>query len=80
VRLGYAMLGSGITRLALFGADLTATSYAPLELRSDFLARSMFEGIGATCEGQQAGDCDENRKGPHRLILETKPRKANRQD
>jgi hypothetical protein len=64
------MFAGRITGLALFRAELAATSYAPLELRSDFLARSLFEGIGATCEGQQAGDCDENRKGPHRLILE----------
>jgi len=67
------MFGGGITGLPLFRAELAATSYAPLELRAHVLARSLFEGIGATCEGQQAGDCDENRKGPHRLILETKP-------
>ena len=63
------MFAGGITGLALFRADLAPTCYASLELRSHFIAGSLFEGIGATGEGQQARDCDENREGPHPLIL-----------
>ena len=73
MRLGDAVFAGGITGLALFRDELTLASYASLELRSHVLARSLFERIGASAEGQQAGDCDENRKGPHRLILEMKP-------
>jgi hypothetical protein len=63
------MLGCRIANVAWFWTDLALTSDATLELRLHFLAGALFKRISATdaetCESQQ----EQNRQGPHLLIL-----------
>ncbi len=80
MRLRNTVFAGRITRLSLFGDDLALTRNAALKLRSHFLAASLFEGIGATRGKRCAHDQEQDRQGPHPLILGTKLSKANRQD
>jgi len=80
MRLRHSMLGRGIARLALFGTDLALTGDAALKLRLNFSSASLFKWIGATSVDQQAADRDQDRQGPHPLILGMKQTKSNRQD
>ena len=69
MRLGDAVFAGGISRFPLFGADLASAGYAALKLRPDFFAGSVFERICATAEEKHAAYRDQDRKGPHPLIL-----------
>lgn len=69
MRLGHAMFAGRIAGLALFGADLAATGYAAFQLGSNFVAASFFEWIRATAAEEQATNCNQDRTGPHPLIL-----------
>ena len=80
MRLGHAMFAGGISRFPLFGANLAPAGYAALKLRPDVFAGSSFERICATAEEKHAACRDQDRKGPHPLILEMKRTKATRQD
>jgi hypothetical protein len=80
MRLGNAVLAGWIARLALFGAELALTGYAPLQLRLNFGAASLLHRISATGDEQSASADEEERPGFHPLILETKRTKANRHD
>ena len=71
------MFARGITGFALLGADLATAGYASLKLRSDFVASSFLEGVGATTTEDDASYRDKDRKGPHPLILGTKRLFAN---
>ncbi len=74
------MFAGRISRLALFGTNLAAASYATLKLRANFFAGSFFERITATGAEEDASYRDQERKGPHPLILGMKWTKATRQD
>jgi hypothetical protein len=77
MRLGYAMLAGRVAGLALLRDDFTLTGQAALKLRSDFLASSMLERISAAAGDQHATDRNQDRQGPHPLILGTNFAKAN---
>ncbi len=73
------MRAGGISGLALFRADLALPGHAPLKLGPDLVTRSFFEWIRTTTEDYDAACREQDRKGLHRLILETKRTKANKQ-
>ena len=77
MRLGYAMLAGRIAGLALLGNDLSLTSNAALKLRLNFAAGSLFERISTATGDQHAADRDQDRQGPHLLILGMNFTKAN---
>jgi len=74
------MLGGWVARFSLFWAKLPLAGDAALQLRLNFFATSLFERIGASAGDQYAADRDQDRQGPHPLILEMKRAKANRQE
>jgi hypothetical protein len=80
VRLRHAVFAGWVARLSLFGSDLSLAGNATLKLRFHFLAASLFERVGATASKRYARDHEQDRQGPHPLILGMKLAKANRQD
>ena len=78
--LRYGVFAGRITRLSLFGYDLALAGDATLQLRLDFLTAPLLQRIGATGGKRCAHDQEQDRQGPHPLILGTKLSKANRQD
>jgi hypothetical protein len=71
------MLAGRIAGLALLGNDLSLTSNAALKLRLNFAAGSLFERISTATGDQHAADRDQDRQGPHPLILGMNFAKAN---
>jgi hypothetical protein len=78
MRLGNAVFAGWIARLSLFGNDLSLPGDAALQLRLNFSTTALFERIGATAGKRHARDHEQDRQGPHPLILGMKPAKANR--
>jgi hypothetical protein len=78
MRLRHAMFAGWITGLTLFGPDLALAGDATLQLRLNFSTASLFDRIGATAGKRRERDQEEDRQGPHPLILEMKLAKANR--
>jgi hypothetical protein len=78
--LGNAMFSGRIPRISLFGDKLTLAGDAALQLRLNLVTGSLFERIGASAGDQHAADRDQDRQGPHLLILGMKLGNANRQD
>jgi hypothetical protein len=78
MRLWDAVFASWIAGLSLFGDDLPLTRDAALQLRLNFSTISLFERIGATAAQCCARDHEQDRQGPHPLILGMKLAKANR--
>jgi hypothetical protein len=68
MRLRYAVLRRWIVGCPLDWAKRSLTGYATPELLLHFLSGALFKGIRAATQGQQY-DCEQNRKGPHLLIL-----------
>jgi hypothetical protein len=73
-----AVFSGRITRVSLFGDKLALTSNAALQLRLNFSTTTLFEWIGATAGERCAADQEQDRQGPHPLILGMKLAKANR--
>ncbi len=69
MRLGNAVFARWIARVSLFGNDLSLPGNAALQLRLHFLTASLFERIGATAGKRCACDHEQDRQGPHLLIL-----------
>jgi hypothetical protein len=63
------MLRSRITGVALFWAKLALTGDSAFELRLHFLAGALFKGVGATDRERCECNRDQDRQGPHPLIL-----------
>ena len=63
------MLGGQIAGITLFWADLALAGDAALELRLQLFAGALFKGVSAT--DRENGECnrDQDRQGPHPLIL-----------
>ena len=78
MRLWHGVLARWIARLALFGTDLALAGNAALQSRLDFLTALLLERIGATAGQHRACDHEQERQGPHPLILGMKLSKANR--
>ena len=82
MRLGHAVLGGRIARVALafaFG-ELPLSGDAAFQLRLHVTAAALFDRIGTTLREDCEGNREEERPGLHLLILGIQPRKANRQD
>ena len=77
MRLGDAMLARWIAGLSLFGDDLALTSDPAFQLRLNVSTTSLFERIGAAARECRAPDHEQDRQGPHPLILGMKLAKAN---
>jgi hypothetical protein len=75
--LGNAMFSGWVPRISLFGDKLTLAGDAALQLRLNFVTGSLFERIGASAGDQHAADRDQDRQGPHLLILGMNFAKAN---
>ena len=69
MRLGNAVFAGWIAGLSLLGADSALTGDAALQLRLNFAAISLFERIGTAAGKRCARDHEEDRQGPHPLIL-----------
>ena len=78
MRLRHAMFAGWITGLTLFGPNLALAGDATLQLRLNFSTASLFDRIGATAGKHCERDQEEDRPGPHPLILGMKFSKANR--
>jgi len=75
-----SMFGSWIAGITFLRNEFALTTETSLELRADFLPASLLERIGAT-EGERGEEnLEEERPGPHPLILEMKSANANRPD
>jgi hypothetical protein len=75
--LRHAMFGCRIARLALLRNKLSLAANAALQLRLYFLTTPLLERIGATAGNRCARDQEEDRQGPHPLILESNDLIAN---
>ena len=77
MRLGNAMFAGWIAGISLFGDDLALAGDPALQLGLHISTTAMFERIGATTGKRRACDCEEDRQGPHPLILGMKLANAN---
>jgi len=68
MRLRHTVVCRWIVGSSLHWAKRSLTGYATPELLLHFLPAALFKGIRAATQGQQY-DCEQNRKGPHLLIL-----------
>jgi hypothetical protein len=68
MRLRHAVLCRWIVGSSLHWAKRSLTGDATPELLLHFLPGALLKGIRAATQGQQY-DCEQNRKGPHPLIL-----------
>ena len=80
MRLGNAMFAGWIADVSFFGDDFSLAGDAALQLGLNFSTTALFERICATTSKRRARDRDQDRHGPHPLILGMKLAKANRQD
>jgi hypothetical protein len=67
--LRHAVFAGWVAGFALFGYELSLTGDATLQLRLNFAAASLFEWIGTSTGDKHAADRDQDRQGPHPLIL-----------
>lgn len=69
MRLGNAVFAGWIARVSLFGDDFSLAGDAALQLRLNFSTTALLERIGATAGKRRARDHEQDRQGPHPLIL-----------
>jgi hypothetical protein len=69
MRLGNGVFAGWIAGLSLFGNDLSLPGDTALQLRLHFLAAPLLERISAAAGNRRAGDREQDRQGPHPLIL-----------
>jgi hypothetical protein len=74
------MFAGRIANLPLFGPDLALAGDAALQLRLNFRAASLLKRVDASRNESRERDCEQDRQGPHPLILGMKLSKANRQN
>src|ERR1700738_4259829 len=79
MRRRHAVFSGRVAGIALLGNNFSLTCQTALQLRLNFVAASLLERIGAATDDQHAADRNQDRQGPHPLILGTNFSKANPQ-
>jgi len=69
MRLRHTVLCGRIAGVAFFGAELSLTGDAALELRLHFLTGALFKRVSATDRERCECNRDQDRQGSHPLIL-----------